>query len=55
MSPEKVTEILKNLDIRPDQIQDQKLSRAFDNLINLIEEMFSNYTKIIDENQKLKP
>jgi len=54
VSPEKITEILKDLDIRPDEIQDQKLSRAFHILINLVEEMFTNYKKIIDENQKLK-
>jgi hypothetical protein len=54
VSPEKITEILKNLDIRPDDIQDRKLGRAFHSLINLVEEMFVNYKKIMDENQKLK-
>lgn len=54
MSPEKITETLKNLDIRPDEIQDKKLSGAFNILLNLVEEMYGDYKKTIEENQKLK-
>lgn len=54
VSPEKITETLKNLDIRPDEIQDKKLSEAFNILLNLVEEMYANYEKTIAQNQKLK-
>ena len=54
VSPEKITKTLNNLDIRPDEIKDRKLRKAFHILINLVEEMFSNYKKIKEENQKLK-
>ena len=54
VSPEKITETLKKLDIRPDEIQDKKLSDAFSILLNLVEEMYADYNGTIAENQKLK-
>ena len=54
VSPEKISETLKQLDIRPDEIQDKKLSEAFSILLNLFEEMYADYNGTIAENQKLK-
>jgi hypothetical protein len=47
VSPEKISETLKQLDIRPDEIQDKKLSEAFSILLNLFEEMYADYNGTI--------
>ena len=54
MSPEKIRETLNNLDIRPDEIQDKSLRSAVTILLNLVEEIYADYNKTIEENQKLK-
>jgi hypothetical protein len=54
VKPEKIIQTLKDLDFHPDEIQDKNLAEASNILLNLVEEMYSNYIKIKDENQKLK-
>ena len=54
MSPEKITETLKNLNICPDKIQDNELRPAFNTLLNLVEEIYKDYKKTKEENQDLK-
>ena len=54
MSPEKISEILKNLVTCPDDIPDNQLGRDFNTLLNLLEKIFEDYKKIKEENQQLR-
>ncbi len=54
MSPEIITETIKNLNICPDDIQDNELRHTFNTLFNLIEEMYEDYKKTKEENQNLR-
>ena len=54
MSPEKISEILKNFDTCPDDIPDNKLGRDFNTLLNLFEKIIEDYMKIKEENQQLR-
>jgi hypothetical protein len=54
MSPEKISEILKNLDTCPNDIPDNKLGRDFNTLLNLFEKIIEDYMKIKEENQQLR-
>ena len=54
MSPSAIKEILHNIDIRPDSLDNEKLSKALSILINLVERLSEENEKLKIENQKLR-
>jgi len=54
MSREEIKEILHNIDVRPDFLDKQALSRTLSILINLVERLSEENEKLKVENQKLR-
>ena len=54
MSPSAIKEILHNIDIRPDSLDNEKLSKALSILLNLVEKLSEENEKLKIENQKLR-
>jgi len=54
MNPKTITQQLESLNINPDEIADEQVSRAIHFLLQLIEEMHIENEKLKTENQKLR-
>jgi len=54
MNRSQITEALKALNIRPDEIADERLAEVFRILLLLIEELCEENEKLKEENQKLR-
>ncbi len=54
MNRSQITEALKALNIRPDEIADERLAEAFRILLQLIEQLYEDNEKLKAENQKLR-
>ena len=54
MSPSAIKEILHNIDIGPDSLDNEKLSRTLSILLNLVERLSEENEKFKIENQKLR-
>jgi hypothetical protein len=54
MNRSAVTQTLEALNIRPDEIADERLAEVFRVLLLLIEELYEENEKLKEENQKLR-
>ena len=54
MNPETIAQQLESLNIRPDEISNEELSKAINLLLQLIEGLHIENEKLKTENQKLR-